>query len=117
MSALNWLTDEQMTRLEPSFRKSQGRSRVENRRVLSGIVFVNRNGARWCDVPKDYGPHETLSNQWKQWGEKGVPCASWKSWPPGGGGGEPKTVMIDATCLKARRATSSLRMKKGVLDG
>jgi transposase len=28
--------------------------------VLSGIVFVNRNGLRWCDAPKDYGPHKTL---------------------------------------------------------
>jgi len=38
----------------------------------SGIVFVNRNGLRWCDVPKDYGPHKTLYNRWKRWGERGV---------------------------------------------
>jgi len=53
MSDLYWLTDEQMARLQPYFPKSHGRPRVDDRRVLSGIVFVNRNGLRWCDAPKD----------------------------------------------------------------
>ena len=47
MSELYWLTDEQMARLEPYFPKSHGKPRVDDRRVLSGIVFVNRNGLRW----------------------------------------------------------------------
>jgi transposase len=55
MSDLYWLTDEQMARLQPYFPKSHGRPRVDDRRVLSGIIFVNRNGSRWCDAPKDYG--------------------------------------------------------------
>ena len=54
MSDLYWLTDEQMARLQPYFPKSHGRPRVDDRRVLSGIVFVNRNGLRWCDAPKEY---------------------------------------------------------------
>ncbi len=72
MSDLYWLTDEQMARLRPYFPKSHGKPRVDDRRVLSGIVFVNRNGLRWCDAPKDYGPHKTLYNRWKRWGERGV---------------------------------------------
>jgi transposase len=73
MSDLYWLTDEQMARLEPYFPKSHGKPRVDDRRVLSGIVFVNRNGLRWCDAPKEYGPHKTLYNRWKRWGEMRVP--------------------------------------------
>src|SRR3546814_8614220 len=46
MSDLYWLTDEQMARLQPYFPKSHGRARVDDRRVLSGIIFVNRNGLR-----------------------------------------------------------------------
>ena len=46
MSDLYWLTDEQMARLEPFFPKSHGKPRVDDRRVLSGIIFVNRNGMR-----------------------------------------------------------------------
>lgn len=55
MSNLFWLTDEQMTRLKPFSPKSHGHPRVDDRRVLSGIIFVSRNGSRWCDVPKEYG--------------------------------------------------------------
>ena len=40
--------------------------------VLSGIVFVNRSGLRWCDAPKDYEPHKTLYNLWKRSGEMGL---------------------------------------------
>lgn len=111
MSDLYWLTDEQMARLEPYFPKSHGRPRVDDRRVLSGIIFVNRNGLRWRDAPKDYGPHKTLYNRWKRWGQMGVftrmmeglSCA----------GADRKTVMIDATYLKAHRTASSLAVKRG----
>lgn len=47
MSNLFWLTDAQMGRLQPFFPKSHGKPRVDNRRVLSGIIFLNRNGLRW----------------------------------------------------------------------
>ena len=66
MSDLYWLTDEQMARLEPFFPKSHGKPRVDDRRVLSGIIFVNRNGLRWRDAPAAYGPHKTLYNRWKR---------------------------------------------------
>ena len=72
MSNLYWLTDEQMARLRPYFPKSHGKPRVDDRRVLSGIVFVNRNGLRWCDAPKAYGPHKTPYSRWKRWSEKGI---------------------------------------------
>ena len=51
MNDLYWLTDEQMARLEPYFPKSHGKPRVDDRRVLSGIFFVNHNGMRWRDAP------------------------------------------------------------------
>ncbi len=44
MSDLFWLTDEQMGKLAPFFPKSHGKPRVDDRRVLSGIIFINRNG-------------------------------------------------------------------------
>ena len=111
MSDLYWLSDEQMTRLQPYFPKSHGK-RVDDRRVLSGIVFVNRNGLRWCDAPKDCGPHKTLYNRWKRWGEKGIFLQMMEGLAAAGA--EPKTVMIDATYLKAHRTASSLRVKKGI---
>ncbi len=72
MSNLFWLTDVQMDRLRPFFPKSHGVARVADRRVLSGIIFINRNGLRWYNAPKDYGPPKTLYNRWKRWGDMGV---------------------------------------------
>ena len=72
MSDLFWLTDEQIERLRPFFPKSHGKPRVDDRRVLSGIVFVNRNGLRWRDAPSDYGPHKTLYNRFVRWSRLGV---------------------------------------------
>ena len=72
MSDLFWLSDEQMARLEPFFPKSHGKPRVDDKRVLSGIIFINRNGLRWRDAPSEYGPHKTLYNRWKRWSDKGV---------------------------------------------
>jgi len=67
MINLFWLIAGQMARLEPYFSKSHGKPRVDDRRVLSGIIFINRNGLRWSDAPKEYGPHKTLYNRWIRW--------------------------------------------------
>ena len=111
MSNLFWLTDAQMDRLRPFFPKSHGKPRVDDRRVLSGIIFINRNGLRWCDAPKEYGPAKTLYNRWKRWGEKGIFATMMHGLASEAS--VPKTVMIDATYLKAHRTASSLRAKKG----
>jgi transposase len=115
MSDLYWLTDEQMARLEPYFPKSHGKPRVDDRRVLSGIVFVNRNGLRWRDAPAAYGPHKTLYNRWKRWSDAGVFVRMME----GLSAAQPerRTVMIDATYLKAHRTASSLGVKKGASGG
>ena len=78
--------------------------------MLSGIIFVNRNGLRWRDAPRDYGPHKTLYNRWKRWAEKGVFTRMMEGLSASA---ERETVMIDATYLKAHRTASSLAVKKG----
>ncbi len=60
MSEHFWLTEEQMDRLRPHFPKSRGKPRVDDRRVLSGIIFINRDGLRWSDAPSEYGPPSPL---------------------------------------------------------
>lgn len=111
MSDLFGLTIEQIERLRPFFPKSHGRPRVDDRRVLGGIVFVDRNGLRWRDAPSAYGPHKALHNRWKRWGERGVCTRMMEGLAAGDA--KPQTVMIDAIYLKALRRASSLRVKKG----
>ena len=50
-----------MVRLRPCFAKSYDVLRVDDRHALSGIIFINRNGLRWCDAPKECGPPKTIS--------------------------------------------------------
>ena len=111
MSDLYWLTDEQMARLRPFFPRSHGRPRVDDRRVLSGIVFVNRNGLRWRDAPSAYGPHKTLYNRFIRWSRMGVFDRIFAALA--GEGPKPERIMIDATHLKAHRTAASL-LKKGL---
>ena len=56
MSNLFWLSDEQMARLKPFFPKSPGKPRLDDKRALSVIILINRNGFRWSDAPREYGP-------------------------------------------------------------
>ena len=111
MSDLFWLSDPQMARLEPFFPKSHGKPRVDDKRVLSGIIFINRNGLRWRDAPAAYGTHKTLYSRWKGWSEKGI--FSRMKAGLAAEHGEENTVMIDATYLKAHRTATSMGVKKG----
>lgn len=110
MSDLFWLTDAQTARPEPFFPKSHGKPSVDDRRVLSGIIAIIRKGLRWRDAPAEYGPHQTLYIRWKRGGVKGV-FAQMKA-GLAGGHGEEKTVIIDATYLKAHRTATRMGVKK-----
>jgi putative transposase len=83
----------QMRRIKPFFPLSRGVPRV-----ISGIVFVIRNGLRWRDAPPAYGPHKTLCNR----------IFAGLS----GQAGAPDRLMIYSTYLKAHRTTANL-LKKG----
>ena len=111
MSNLFWLTDAQLERLKPFFPLSHGVPRVDDRRVLSGIIFINRNGLRWRDAPADYGPYKTLYNRWVRWSRLGVFARILTELATEGR--DTEVIMIDATHLKAHRTASSLRGKKG----
>jgi transposase len=111
MSDLYWLNDEQMAKLKRFFPKSHGKPRVDDKRVMSGIIFINRNGLRWRDAPSEYGPHKTLYSRWKRWSEKGVFARMLLELANDGAATD--TLMIDATHLKTHRTASSLGLKKG----
>ena len=111
MSDLFWLSAGQLRRIEPFFPLSHGVPRVNDRRVISGIVFVIRNGLRWRDAPAAYGPAKTLYNRFVRWSRLGVFDRIFAALA--GGAGEPDCIMIDSTHLKAHRTAASL-LKKGL---
>ena len=105
------LTKAQMCRIEPYFPLSHGIPRVDDRRIVSGIIYVIKHGLMWRDAPKAYGPHKTIYNCFMRWSRMGVVGRIFMELA--GKAGEPDRIMIDATHLKAHRTAASL-LKKGL---
>jgi transposase len=77
-----WLTERQFTRLKPLLpTDTRGKPRVDDRRVISGIVHVLKSGGRWIDAPDVYGPRKTLYNRFVRWAAKASGPTSSMLWP------------------------------------
>jgi len=111
MSELLMLSRAQMRRIEAYFPLAHGVPRVDGRRILSGIVFVIRNGLRWRDAPAAYGPHKTIYNRFIRWSRLGVFNKIFSALAATSDADD--VLMIDATHLKAHRTAASL-LKKGL---
>ncbi len=99
------ISADQLARIEVYFPKSHGVPRVDDRKVISGIIFVLKNGLRWRDAPDFYGPHKTLYNRFIRWSKMGVFDQIFSALASEH---DPEEIMIDATHLKAHRTASSL---------
>jgi transposase len=102
-----WLTERQFARIEPLLpNKPRSVSRVDDRRVISGIIHVIRGGLMWRDAPAVYGPPKTLYNRFVRWSRIGVFDRIFATLAAGSGASD--TAMIDATHLKAHRTAASV---------
>ncbi len=100
-----WLTAEQFSRLEPLLpTDTRGKPRVDDRRVISGIIYVLKSGGRWVDAPEVYGPRKTLYNRFVRWAAKGVWMDIFHALASAGG--PPAQVLIDSSAVKAHRCAS-----------
>ena len=102
---LFWLTETQFSKIEPYLpTDTRGKPRVDDLRVMSGIVHVLKMGGRWVDAPSDCGPKKTLYNRYVRWAKKGVWVALFESLAQAGG--PPQEVLIDSSAVKAHRSAS-----------
>lgn len=70
-----WLSEEQFGRLAPLLpTDTRCVARVDDRRVISGIVLVLMSGGRRVDAPAGYGPKKTLDNRWVRWAKRRGAC-------------------------------------------
>ena len=107
MSGQVWLTHEQVEGLKPYVPKPRGGLRVDDRRVLSGILYVLRNGLRWQDAPAVYGPHKTHHNRVARWSRLGVFARSLRDLAKPGPDGD--TIMMDIEPAIRHRSEDRLR--------
>jgi len=105
MNEVFWLTDAQWSRLAPLLpNDTRGVPRVDDRRVISGIVHVLKSGGRWADAPAVYGPRKTLYNRFVRWAAKGVWLDIFHALAASGG--PPAEVLLDSTHAKAHRCAA-----------
>jgi len=104
-SNLFWLSDEQWRQIEPHLPTDvRGKDRVDDRRVISGILHVLRSGCRWKDCPPEYGPPTTIYNRFVRWAERGVWERLFRELATRGRSRD--IQMIDSTHVKAHRSAA-----------
>ena len=102
---LFWLSEEQFAKIKPLLpTDTRGRERVDDRRVISGIVQVLKSGGRWVDAPPNYGPRKTLYNRFVRWADKGVWVGLFETLAQSGG--PALQLMIDSSAVKAHRSAA-----------
>lgn len=116
MRDLFWLSDEAWAALEPHLPHNQpGKPRVDDRRVISGILHILKTGARWRDVPPEYGPAKTIYNRYTRWARRGV----WQRIfaKVAAAGLIPEELALDSSNVKAHRSAlggpAGPRQRKG----
>ena len=104
MAELFWLNDTQWAAIEPLLPDLGGKPRVDDRRVLSGMLHRFREGLRWRALPEAYGPRTTVFNRFNRWSQRGlwqnifaalVACAD-----------PPRIAMVDSTSVRAHRSAA-----------
>ena len=105
MGHLFWLSDEAWALIEPHLPHGRpGKPRVDDRRVISGILHVLKTGCRWRDVPPAYGPPTTVYNRYNRWSGRGI----WQRLfaQVAASGDVPRELSLDSTHAKAHRSAA-----------
>ena len=99
-----YLSDSQWEALRPHLPPDRGRKRrVDDRRVISGIIHVLQSGCRWKDAPSEYGAYTTLYNRYNRWSARGVWQYLFRE-IVGALSDESAMAAIDSTHIKAHRS-------------
>ncbi len=102
-----WLNDAQWAVIEPLLPHLGGKPRVDDRRVISGILHRYREGLRWRAIPAEYGPRTTLFNRFDRWSEKGI----WQAMLAAlvASADPPDFAMVDSSAVRAHRSAAGAK--------
>jgi transposase len=105
MVHLFWLSDGAWAAIEPHLpRGKPGKPRVDDRRVISGILHVLRTGCRWRDCPQAYGPPTTIYNRYNRWSARGLWQRLFEK--IAASGPVPDELCLDSSHVKAHRSAA-----------
>jgi transposase len=108
MAHLFWLSDQAWAAIEPHLpRGLPGKPRVDDRRVISGILHVLKTGCRWRDVPSAYGPPTTIYNRFTRWSRRGIWQRMFERMAAAGP--VPEELSLASTHVKAHRSAQTTK--------
>ena len=78
------LTDAQWEKIRPLLprrrkRPQGGRPPADDRKVLEGILWILRSGARWCDLPEEFPSPSTCWRRLRDWEEQEIWLEIWRA--------------------------------------
>ena len=109
---LFWLSDAAWEAIEPHLPHGQpGKPRVDDRRVISGILHVLKTGCRWRDVPAEYGPPTTVYNRYHRWSQRRIWQGIFERMAATGP--VPEELSLDSSHVKAHRSAQGTKGGRG----
>lgn len=95
------LTDREWGIIEPLLpNKPRGVPRVDDRRMLNGILWRFRTGSPWAEIPERYGPPTTCYDRFVRWRKAEMWDRLLAAVSAGFNG---KLAMIDSTCVRVHQ--------------
>ena len=109
---LFWLSDAAWEAIEPHLPHGRpGKPRVDDRRVISGILHVLKTGCRWRDVPAEYGPPTTIYNRYHRWSQRRIWQGIFERMAAAGP--VPEELSLDSSHVKAHRSAQGTKGGRG----
>lgn len=102
MTDFFWFSDAQWERIAPLLPTNvRSKARVDDRRVLSGIIHALRCRGLWADCADVYGPKKTLYNRFVRWAGRGVREGIFSALA--GADDARDRLFINSSCIKVHR--------------
>lgn len=109
------LTDEQWDRIKlllPGKIGDVGATATDNRQFVNAVLWIDRTGAPWRDMPERYGNWHSVYVRYKRWCDKGV----WETVFLSLSQKDPDFdyVMIDSTTVRAHQHAAGAKGGKSI---
>ena len=107
------ITDEQWKKIEPlmppEYTGKKGRPRKDNRTMVNGILWINHSGAQWRQLPKKYGPWQSVYSRFAKWRDNSL----WEQiFAELNKDIDTENYSIDSTCAKVHQSANGGEKKR-----
>lgn len=95
--------------LLPGRKESRGVTAKDNRAFVNGVLFILRSGARWRDLPPQYGNWKSAHKRFTRWAKDGIWEKIFKTLSKDANN---ECIMIDSTIIKAHQHASRIKKSR-----